>query len=565
MARSSNGPQQDSESVPKALVRTPDPRHAASLDRFMGSSGGPCRTPEAAAESHVPPSGDRDSNRLAGATAPRSDDPAHDPHAATGASGSACDGREVDPLACFSAEGDLRAEPRGAADVDTLAAFADETDRGTAIVLSRDVIGPPGSLAPHTFEAPAGSTACHRESFSDQADRSELPSGRAAPASTAPITIDTAPTTSTAATRCLRRSARIARVGIVALTAVAAGVAIGLPQRFVSHDRTRTSSARPPGPPSVSPAPRVEERMLDRQRGSVATGATARDTDTGSATSAGSLRMSSAPRVGERTPDRQRGPAATGTTARDTDTGSATSAASPRVFSAPRGEERTPDRQRGSVAIGTTAREMDMGSAAEVRTTGKPSSEPQVSMARPGRGAPEETLRPAVQLAPSVSHEADAEWRERRATPPVAAPAAAAGTAGLAEREPIAAFAAPPSIAPRAAFGMPLTTIAAVESILGQYAHAFTALDVHGVRTIWPTVDIRALDRAFGGLVRQRLDLGSCDIALEGAAATASCSGVAEYVPKVGARRARTQPRVWTFVLGRGGMGEWTIRSVHAR
>ena len=131
--------------------------------------------------------------------------------------------------------------------------------------------------------------------------------------------------------------------------------------------------------------------------------------------------------------------------------------------------------------------------------------------------------------------------------------------------------AATESVAPgRVAGGPPAPASAVVapdaeiQRILQRYASAYSALDVPSVQAVWPGVDSRALERAFDDLVEQEVDLGACAIAVDGAQATASCSGLTRYVPKVGGRSVRTQRRVWTFALARDG-GGWAIQSIRAR
>src|SRR4029078_6600937 len=54
------------------------------------------------------------------------------------------------------------------------------------------------------------------------------------------------------------------------------------------------------------------------------------------------------------------------------------------------------------------------------------------------------------------------------------------------------------------------------------------------------------------------LTLCGWNVRLRGEAATATCHGSARYVPKVGSRDPRTEPRVWNFSLRKNG-GEWKI------
>jgi hypothetical protein len=99
-----------------------------------------------------------------------------------------------------------------------------------------------------------------------------------------------------------------------------------------------------------------------------------------------------------------------------------------------------------------------------------------------------------------------------------------------------------------------------VSSVLDRYARAYDALDASAAREIWPSVDERALARAFAGLESQRVSFDDCNIDVRGETAAASCRGLASYVGKVGSREPRTEPRQWTFELRRDGEA-WKIES----
>jgi hypothetical protein len=78
---------------------------------------------------------------------------------------------------------------------------------------------------------------------------------------------------------------------------------------------------------------------------------------------------------------------------------------------------------------------------------------------------------------------------------------------------------------------------------------------------VWPSVDARALGRAFAELRSQRLTFDDCDIAVDGARATAACHGATTYVPRAGDQSPRTEPRMWRFTLERGRDANWQIAS----
>jgi len=104
----------------------------------------------------------------------------------------------------------------------------------------------------------------------------------------------------------------------------------------------------------------------------------------------------------------------------------------------------------------------------------------------------------------------------------------------------------------------------AVALALNRYQDAFSALDAGAVHAVWPSVDVRALAKAFDQLEDQTFELEGCDIAVAGAQAEADCGGNARYTRKVGNRTLRVEPRRWHFKL-RETNGQWVIDAVDAR
>jgi hypothetical protein len=102
-----------------------------------------------------------------------------------------------------------------------------------------------------------------------------------------------------------------------------------------------------------------------------------------------------------------------------------------------------------------------------------------------------------------------------------------------------------------------------VAAVLNQYARAYARLDAGAARAVWPSVDERALARAFAGLASQDLAFDDCSIDVQGATANASCRGTAKYVGKIGNRQPRIEPRVWRFELHRDGEA-WKIANAIA-
>ena len=98
----------------------------------------------------------------------------------------------------------------------------------------------------------------------------------------------------------------------------------------------------------------------------------------------------------------------------------------------------------------------------------------------------------------------------------------------------------------------------------GRYRNAFSGLDSGAARAVWPSVDVRALDRAFDRLEEQALEFENCDIDVNGPRAIASCEGSARYVPKVGNRNAQVAARQWRFNLRKVNEA-WLIEEVDSR
>jgi tetratricopeptide (TPR) repeat protein len=114
----------------------------------------------------------------------------------------------------------------------------------------------------------------------------------------------------------------------------------------------------------------------------------------------------------------------------------------------------------------------------------------------------------------------------------------------------------------------PMVEIAAddnqlVKQALQRYRVAYEGLDARSAQAVWPAVNQAALARAFDGLESQSLTFDACDVRVRGEVATAICQGSARYVPKIGSREPRTEPRVWNFSLHKAG-GDWKIESARA-
>ena len=104
---------------------------------------------------------------------------------------------------------------------------------------------------------------------------------------------------------------------------------------------------------------------------------------------------------------------------------------------------------------------------------------------------------------------------------------------------------------------------AAIRGALSRYEAAYNRLDVGAVRTVWPSLDERALSRAFDSLTSQRVALENCTVDINGTTARANCTGSASWTPKVGGGE-RSASRRWTFDLSQAD-GSWRIVHVQAR
>jgi hypothetical protein len=115
--------------------------------------------------------------------------------------------------------------------------------------------------------------------------------------------------------------------------------------------------------------------------------------------------------------------------------------------------------------------------------------------------------------------------------------------------------------APIAVEQRPADPTPAIRDVIRRYEAAYARLDASAAKEIWPSLDERALARAFAGLASQTLTLDPCNINVTGSSAVASCRGFATYVGRVGNKMGQVQRRDWTFELGKS-TGDWKIRSV---
>ena len=170
-----------------------------------------------------------------------------------------------------------------------------------------------------------------------------------------------------------------------------------------------------------------------------------------------------------------------------------------------------------------------------------PSNEPVPAQQPPAVAANPAVIAPSPEPAPTIELSANAPSPPTSRVPAAARP------------EPEAL----PSVVAR-------TDQSEIQRALGQYRSAYQLLDAEAARAVWPTVDVRALSRAFDSLTSQQLAFDTCLFEIAGAAATAQCRGSATYTPKVGSRAPKVEPRQWTFHLRKEDEG-WKIQTAQAR
>jgi hypothetical protein len=129
--------------------------------------------------------------------------------------------------------------------------------------------------------------------------------------------------------------------------------------------------------------------------------------------------------------------------------------------------------------------------------------------------------------------------------------------------EPLPAISTPPPAAAREAPAPAVNHERHVRAVLNRYQAAYNDLDAAAAGGVWPTVDTRALARAFDGLTSQSVSLGQCNVEIRGAAATADCRGQARWTPRVGGG-TQSASRRWRFELAQKG-DDWVIMQATVR
>jgi hypothetical protein len=135
----------------------------------------------------------------------------------------------------------------------------------------------------------------------------------------------------------------------------------------------------------------------------------------------------------------------------------------------------------------------------------------------------------------------------------------------------------PSSVSPAALRGRPVTESSTSErasdirdqteiirDVLNRYTHSFETMDLGATKAVYPSVDDRALQKAYRALDGQQVRLSNCGVSIEGPDANARCRGTATYRPKIGPRTVQLTDLEWMFRLARGDAG-WQIVNANAR
>jgi hypothetical protein len=104
----------------------------------------------------------------------------------------------------------------------------------------------------------------------------------------------------------------------------------------------------------------------------------------------------------------------------------------------------------------------------------------------------------------------------------------------------------------------------ALARVLGHYEQAYDRLDAHSAAAVWPSVDARALSRAFARLQSQDIDFGNCTFSVSASDAAARCAGVLRYAQRIGDTALKTEQHIWTIEFARAGES-WQIVKISAQ
>jgi hypothetical protein len=123
---------------------------------------------------------------------------------------------------------------------------------------------------------------------------------------------------------------------------------------------------------------------------------------------------------------------------------------------------------------------------------------------------------------------------------------------------------AEPTVPPTPEVRRELTASEGMAQTLEYLQLAYARRDAGMVKELWPSVDARALARAFDSLRVQKLSFEACETRPQTGTGEIECRGETTYVPRVGAPYPRTESRQWRFRMERQGES-WVIDSVTVR
>jgi hypothetical protein len=234
-----------------------------------------------------------------------------------------------------------------------------------------------------------------------------------------------------------------------------------------------------------------------------------------------------------------------------------------------------PDRVTGFLASEVSARPEGVTTEGERRLAGtegvaeKPSDQPQEGLASQMQNARDAPVVAGTLPAPVTPEPADEAVGATHvaSTSTTTGPKAAESVMARAANERLDEV--PPILPPSGVAALdappaPTATNMIVQAVLARYASAYERLDASAVKAVWPTVDERALARAFNDLDSQSIVFDTCDLTVAGTRATASCRGTARFTTSVGKRSNVMQARQWTFLLEQSPE-RWEIQQVQVR
>lgn len=244
----------------------------------------------------------------------------------------------------------------------------------------------------------------------------------------------------------------------------------------------------------------------------------------------------------------------------------------PRVVSQPPAPPAgSPTRAEAPTAIETPTKTEPLTTAA-APAAAEPSTRPEkieAPMTRSRRDTPETNSASAPVTAPPLAPMAAAtSGTDTAIVPPPALPEASADPGSVGEAVEavtlprVATAPAVREIAPRDRVYEKESS--ALAQVLGHYEQAYDRLDAPGAAAVWPSVDARALSRAFARLQEQDLNFGNCTFSVSASDAAARCAGVLRYARRIGDTAPKIEQHVWTIEFARAGE-TWQIIKISAQ